>query len=114
VRYETNYDGSQDEGDRANDAVLAAFLSPFEGASLKALQGAEARLIAINEGRMLDFLAHSEFATRFGGLRHFVMEALDGKEQPARALLVNLNLRAITAGGTKSLVEEQLLSHPLK
>jgi len=108
VRYETNYDGSQDEGDRANDAVLAAFLSPFEGASLKGLQGAEARLIAINEGRMLDFLAHSEFAERFGGLRHFVMEALDGKEQPARALLVNLNLRAITAGGTKSLVEEQL------
>ena len=29
--YEINYDGSQDEEDRSNDAVLDAFLKPFEG-----------------------------------------------------------------------------------
>ena len=110
VRYETNYDGSQDEGDRSNDAVLADFLAPFEGSSLKALQGNEARLIAINEGRLLDFLAHGAFAERFGALRHFVLEALDGAEQPPRGLLVNLNLRAITAGGAESLVERQLVA----
>ncbi|MFO0570172.1 MAG: protein kinase [Polyangiaceae bacterium] len=110
VTYETNYDGSQDEGDRTNDAVLASFLAPFEGAILKALQSTEARLIAINEGRLLDFLAHGTFADRFSALRHFVLHALDGGEQPPRALLVNLNLRAITAGGAESLVEQQLVA----
>lgn len=108
VHYETNYDGSQDEGDSANDAVLAKFLAPFEGLSLDGLKGSEARLIAINEGRLLDFLAHSEFAERFRGLWQFVNRALSGGAQPERALLVNLNLRAVAAGGSKSLVETQL------
>jgi serine/threonine protein kinase len=108
VEYETNYDGSQDEGDRANDAVLATFLSPFEGPTLEGLKGKEARLIAINEGRLLDFLAHSEFADRFRGLWQFVNQALAGGAQPERGLLVNLNLRAVAAGGTNSLVEKQL------
>ncbi len=110
VHYETNYDGSQDEGDRANDAVLATFLAPFEGGSLKALDGDKARLIAINEGRLLDFLAHSAYADSFAGLRRFVLASLDGVVQPPRALLVNLNLRAITAGGAQSLVECQLVA----
>jgi len=109
VHYETNYDGSQDEGDRSNDAVLASFLAPFEGGSLKGLEADEARLIAINEGRLLDFLAHSAYADRFAGLRRFVHESLNGDEQPPRGLLVNLNLRAITAGGAQSLVERQLV-----
>lgn len=108
VRYETNYDGSQDEGDRSSDAVLATFLASFEGPSLKGLQAGDARLIAINEGRLLDFLAHSAFASRFSGLRQFVLDALDGAPQPPRILLVNLNLRAVTAGGAESLVEKQL------
>jgi serine/threonine protein kinase len=110
VHYETNYDGSQDEGDRANDAVLATFLAPFEGGSLKALDGDKARLIAINEGRLLDFLAHSAYADGFAGLRRFVLASLDGDAQPIRALLVNLNLRAITAGGAQSLIERQLVA----
>jgi hypothetical protein len=110
VHYETNYDGSQDEGDRANDAVLATFLAPFEGGSLTGLDGDKARLIAINEGRLLDFLAHSVYAGRFAGLRRFVLASLDGDGQPPRALLVNLNLRAITAGGGQSLIEQQLVA----
>lgn len=108
VRYETNYDGSQDEGDQSNDAVLAAFLAPFEGPLAAGLKGANARLIAINEGRLLDFLAHSTFAPRFSGLRQFVLDALHGGAQPGKALLVNLNLRAVTAGGPESLLEKQL------
>lgn len=110
VRYETNYDGSQDEGDRSNDSVLASFLSPFEGPSLQGRQGSDARLIAINEGRLLDFLAHSTFAERFSGLRKFVLDAPGGAEQPPKALLVNLNLRAVTAGGAESLMERQLVA----
>lgn len=107
--YETNYDGSQDEEDRSNDAVLASFLKPFEGDQLSGLAGSETRLIAINEGRLLDFLAHGPRADAYRGLRRFVKDALGGAEPPEGALLVNLNLRAVTAGGVKSLVERQLM-----
>lgn len=108
LRYETNYDGSQDEGDRANDDVLAHFFLPFAGPTLAGLDGPEVRLIAINEGRLLDFLAHGTKAAQFAGLRKFVHDALAGAATPSAALLVNLNLRAVTAGGNKSLVERQL------
>jgi serine/threonine protein kinase len=109
VSYETNYDGSQDEGDTASDDVLARFLAPFEGESLTGLAGSEARLIAVNEGRLLDFLTHSAHKDRFGGLRTFAHRALDAQGAlPDRALLVNLNLRSIAAGGVDALVERQL------
>ncbi len=107
--YETNYDGSQDEEDRTNDAVLDAFLKPFEGDEMRGLAGSEVRLIAINEGRLLDFLAHGPRASDYGGLRRLVNTALAGGPSPNGALLVNLNLRAVTAGGAQSLVEQQLM-----
>jgi serine/threonine protein kinase len=107
--YETNYDGSQDEEDRSNDAVLDAFLKPFEGEDMAGLASTEVRLIAINEGRLLDFLAHGPRAVAYVGLRRFVNDALDGSPAPDGALLVNLNLRAVTAGGAASLVERQLM-----
>lgn len=108
-KYETNYDGSQDEEDRTNDDVLDAFLKPFEGDQVIGLTGDEVRLIAINEGRLLDFLAHGPRADTYAGLRRFVNDALGGAPAPEGALLVNLNVRAVTAGGTNSLVERQLM-----
>lgn len=109
LNYETNYDGSQDEEDRSNDAVLDSFLKPFEGEEIAGLRGAEVRLLAINEGRLLDFLSHGPRANAYAGLRRFVNASLGGAQPPEGALLVNLNLRAVTAGGASSLVERQLL-----
>jgi serine/threonine protein kinase len=108
LHYETNYDGSQDEGDRENDAVLESFFEPFAGDALGGLDGSKVRLIAVNEGRLLDFLANRAYAQRFAGLRRFVLRALDGQTNEPRALLVNLNLRAVTANGADSVVERQL------
>lgn len=108
LHYETNYDGSQDEGDRENDAVLETFFEPFGGDVLDGLNGDQVRLIAINEGRLLDFLSNRTYAQRFAGLRRFVMAALDGQTNEPRALLVNLNLRAVTAHAAESVVERQL------
>ncbi len=107
--YETNYDGSQDEEDRSNDDVLDTFFAPFEGADIPGLAGRNVRLIAINEGRLLDFLAHGPRASTYSGLRRFVVDSLAGASAPEGALLVNLNLRAVTAGGSDSLVERQLM-----
>ncbi len=108
VWFETNYDGSQDEGDRTNDDVLARFFEPFRGSALSGLHGDECRIVAINEGRLLDFLSHGPMAAELTGLKGFVLETLAGGAQPEGALLVNLNLRAVTAGGAESLVERQL------
>ena len=111
LAFETNYDGSQDEGDVESDDVLARFLAPFAGNTLGGLDGQDVRLIAVNEGRLLDFLSHSGSKDKFAGLRGFVLRALDAREDHAeRALLVNLNLRSVAKGGSDSLVEQQLLA----
>lgn len=107
--YATNYDGSQDEQDRSSDAVLDEFFSDFAGDPMGGMSGPRTALIAINEGRLLDFLAHGPRPEAYLGLRRFVDAALQGGSGPAGALLINLNLRAVTAGGANSLVERQLL-----
>ncbi|MGH7172552.1 MAG: methylation-associated defense system protein kinase MAD6, partial [Gemmataceae bacterium] len=54
--YLSNYDGSQDEGDRQSDDVLREFFAPFAGDDASLWPKDEVRLIAINEGRLIDFL----------------------------------------------------------
>ncbi|MCP4654105.1 MAG: hypothetical protein GY856_01670, partial [bacterium] len=78
-------------------------------AALGGLESDQVRLVAINEGRLLDFLRHGAGRERFDGLREFVDRAHeDGTGTDSPALLVNLNLRAVTAGGDESLVVQQL------
>ncbi len=102
----TLYDGSQDEVDRTSDEVLRAFLAPF---AIGAPPDDAIRLAAINEGRLRDFLlthraAYADFATA-------IIATLD---DPAAAhthtetIVVNLNLRSVTAGGVDSIFSRQL------
>lgn len=109
LTYRTNYDGSQDEGETTNQAVLEEFFEPFAGSPVGGMGGDEVRLVAINEGRLLDFLLHGDSAAKLPGLRAVVPNALAGAATGhPRLLVVNLNLRAVTAGGRNSLVEKQL------
>jgi serine/threonine protein kinase len=108
--YETNYDGSQDEGDVESDAVLTRFFAPFSGDVHGGISGKAVRLIAINEGRLLDFLDHGPESSRFRKLREFLVGGVHGEAAPKGVLVVNLNLRSVTAGGAESLVERQLRS----
>lgn len=89
----TNYDGSQDEGDQANDAVLRAFFAPFEGERPEAWPDGETRLIAVNEGRLVDFLTKEE--RRFPALLRLVEEGLRTGADAAGVAVVNLNLRSV-------------------
>jgi serine/threonine protein kinase len=92
LRLRTNSDGSQDDGDRANDDVLLEFFAPFGGDDLAGTAG-ETRLIAVNEGRLVDFLTtHRE---RFPALSERVWQGLDGSGAPAPVLVVNLNRRSL-------------------
>lgn len=86
----TNNDGSQDEGDRSNDDVLEAFFGPFADGT--ADSPPETRVIAINEGRLVDFLTSHE--GRFTSLARIVHEEVaDGD-----VIVVNLNQRSLVAG----------------
>lgn len=94
----TNNDGSQDEGDRTNDDVLLDFFAPFADSAPGSGTGdpAQTRLIAINTGRLVDFLA--EHADQFAALTPVVNAGLEGKHASGAIVLVNLNQRSLVAG----------------
>jgi serine/threonine protein kinase len=94
-RFLTNYDGSQDEENRTNDQVLQDFLKFFEGRDATAWRTDETRIIAINEGRLVDFL--TEHQERFAYLKRLVMAGLGGAQPSDGVVTINLNLRAIVA-----------------
>ena len=107
LNFRTNYDGSQDEGDRSNDEVLTAFLAPFAGDDPFARPDANARIIAINEGRLRDFL-HTH-RHQFPTLARLVTGFFDEEQPlPSGMLVVNLNWRAVTANGPASVFTRQL------
>jgi serine/threonine protein kinase len=90
----TNNDGSQDEGDRANDDVLLEFFAPF--ADDAGADPARTRLIAINTGRLIDFL--TVHASQFAALFPLVRAGLAGAPTSSDIVVVNLNQRSLVAG----------------
>lgn len=111
----TNYDGSQDEEDRSNAEVLRDFFAPFRGEDPTAWPDAETRLVAINEGRLIDFLQTER--TQFPALLRLVEEGLQTGADSYGVAVVNLNLRSVVAnrqGLDDSILERQarLLTHP--
>jgi serine/threonine protein kinase len=93
--FRTNYDGSQDEGDKINDDVLRQFFAPFAGTDSAAWPTNETRLIAINEGRLIDFF--DKFAADFPHLKQLVNRGLRSGEPEEDIAIVNLNLRSVVA-----------------
>ena len=90
----SNYDGSQDEGDQKNDDVLRAFLAPVQRRRRDRLgTSKETRLIAINEGRLVDFLEANR--ADFAALAALVKEGLRTGEPAEGVAVVNLNLRSV-------------------
>lgn len=109
VPYISNYDGSQDEEERANDQVLSEFFLPFE--RLKTYNTSnEGRIIAINEGRLVEFLKTSG---KFDDLANTIEEYFykGGKiNLPDGLLIINLNLRSVVASekDSSSLFKKQI------
>lgn len=94
-RYLINYDGSQDEGNKDNNLVLREFLAPFKGTEASSWQPEETRLVAINEGRLVDFLSTHE--REFSALTALVRRAFTTGEAQSGVAVVNLNLRSVVA-----------------
>ena len=110
IVYQTNYDGSQDEKNMKNSDVLNDFFKPFEGLNADFNQASEGRIIAINEGRLMDFLE--------GSPEHkFLYDAIDEyfykggiAKLPDGVMIINLNLRSVTAkdNNGNSLLRKQI------
>lgn len=95
-RFRTNHDGSQDEADVASDEVLEDFFAPFAGEDATDwAQLGETRLIAVNEGRLVDFLSHRH--ERFPLLSKLTNIGLAGGATGDAVAVVNLNARDVSA-----------------
>ncbi|MDR7303497.1 methylation-associated defense system protein kinase MAD6 [Haloactinomyces albus] len=107
MEFHTNHDGSQDEGERANNAVLAEFFGPFSGEPT-GWPDDQSRVIAINEGRLVDFL--TEHAGDFTELGKLVNAGLAGHRLDSGVAVVNLNNRSVLADpeGTGSIFSRML------
>lgn len=106
-RYLINHDGSQDEGNKDNNQVLIDFLAPFTGSDVSAWRPKEARLIAINEGRLVDFLATHE--RDFPALTALVRRAFSTGDTEFGVAVVNLNLRSVVAQAEGGSILERTL-----
>lgn len=96
VQFESNYDGSQDEDQRANNQVLESFFEPFSGLS-NYNESKEGRIIAINEGRLVEFLkTTSKHKTLHDTLENYFYNE-GHHELPSGLMIINLNLRSVAA-----------------
>ena len=104
--YQTNYDGSQDEGDERNDTVLQKFFGPFAGGDTSKWPDNQTRIIAINEGRLVDFFLEHE--TEYPLIARHIQQGLAGASPNHGVAVINLNLRSVVAepeDGSPSILE---------
>lgn len=105
--FRTLYDGSVETRERSNKEMLADFFVNVAGE--KAPTGLPCLVVAMNEGKLRDFLSH---VSGYGWLRKTLLQHLDfGEPLPNDFILVNLNLRAVVdadAGQTDCLFDQIL------
>ncbi|MFF8442222.1 protein kinase [Streptomyces californicus] len=106
--FHTNHDGSQDEGDTDNDTVLDTFLAAYRGTDPEAWPDGETRLIAVNEGRLVDFT--TRHADCYPLLAATVREGLTTGRGEHGIAVVNLNARDVLADpeGTGSIMHRMV------
>lgn len=113
VSYISNYDGSQDEEEKANDQVLEEFFHAFEGIE-HFNEASEGRIIAINEGRLADFLNKSGKHKRLETVIEDYFHEDGNTQLPDGLLIINLNLRSVVASDAenkqKSILRKQIES----
>ncbi len=107
--YLSNYDGSQDEVHKLNNTVLNDFFNPFEGLS-NFNQAGEGRIIAINEGRLVEFLQTTSRLKHLKGAIEKYFYSEGHSPLPDGLAVINLNLRSVVASsnGDESIFKRQI------
>ena len=90
--FETLYDGSQDFEGQSNESLLESFLKPFEGH--REPEANIVKIIAINEGKLRDFVLRKREYTWLGKQVHHYLENENFK-LPGSIVFINLNNRAV-------------------
>lgn len=96
LQYESNYDGSQDEDGNLNNDVLEDFFKPFEELT-NYDQAKEGRIIAINEGRLVEFFNTSSKHTNLADIIDKYFSREGHYQLPNGLMIINLNLRSVVA-----------------
>lgn len=106
-KFETLYDGSQDFEGKTNDELLSAFFKPFEGNDENTDN--IVKIIAINEGKLRDFLLGKKEYNWLGKQVHHYLE-YDDYNLPKSLSFINLNNRAIVEIGNVNSIFDELLN----
>ena len=105
--FETLYDGSQDFEGKSNDILLKEFFKAFEGD--KEPSAKIVKIIAINEGKLRDFILNKR---EYAWLGKQVYRYLEYKNHnlPDSLAFINLNNRAIVELNNSNSIFDELLS----
>lgn len=112
LHFETNYDGSQDVEDVQNDEVLLKFFKPFNGDKEPTEPIEIIKVIAINEGRLRDFL--KTHRREFRWLSKRIREFDETTSLSRNILVVNLNLRSVVGASIKEENQDSIFERVLK
>lgn len=105
--FETLYDGSQDFEGKSNAQLLKELFKPFEGNTEP--KANVVKIIAINEGKLRDFLLGKKEYNWLGKQVHHYLEN-DNHRLPDSLSFINLNNRAIVEIENPSSIFDELLN----
>jgi hypothetical protein len=104
--FETLYDGSQDFDGKSNDLLLKGFFKVFEGEHDP--NGNFVKIIAINEGKLRDFILKKREYKWLGKQVHHYLE-FENYKLPESLAFINLNNRAIVELKNPNSIFDELL-----
>lgn len=105
--FETLYDGSQDFEGKSNDLLLKEFFKAFEGE--KEPTAKIVKIIAINEGKLRDFILNKREYSWLGKQVYRYLE-YDNYNLPESLAFINLNNRAIVELNNPNSIFDELLT----
>lgn len=105
--FETLYDGSQDFEGRSNEVLLKSFFHPFEGNGEPEIK--IVKIIAINEGKLRDFILNKREYKWIGKHIHHYFE-YEKYDLPDSLAFINLNNRAVVEFDSPDSIFDRLLN----
>ncbi|HAL65459.1 MAG TPA: hypothetical protein DCP10_07840 [Bacteroidales bacterium] len=105
-QFETLYDGSQDYENISNEILLKEFFKPFEGNKEPELN--IVKIIAINEGKLRDFILKKREYSWLGKHVHHYLE-YENYKLPESLAFINLNNRAVVELNNSDSILDKLL-----